>query len=372
MCGNGAVQTPRRAHCVLVVLLLWAVWASRLHAFRVTCDSGVRTQVHMEASNGPSAFLAFNMPLDELVAKQVIERLAVARASALVVVERGDVDSHGHVLRLLVRAGHHLCMKNIPALVGVHATAESLAQALDTEMGFLDAPLNKLPQFVRDQHRSYGAEFLNASQAAGTFAVDLDTPVPGVLFVNDDALESAESGALQGKRTGIEPFLDSEQLHCLYDRIGCDQVARMELYYLNCQRLRAEFYRRERVDLWKYASRRGRYRGEEPQVAGPVEAKVQDIIAQNRMRINIAHERIKQGALLREVMLTLYTLSDQQLRGDYMRALDYEMERLDRRIIRGIFALGVLLLALATYSLLRFPPTGFGLSRKFVEFNKSA
>ena len=88
-----------------------------------------------------------------------------------------------------------------------------MIQALENEMGFLDAPLNKLPQFIRDLGHTYGAEqFINASRAAGIFTVDIETSVPNVLFINEHALDNVQAGSIQGRRTGLEPVLDSDQL----------------------------------------------------------------------------------------------------------------------------------------------------------------
>lgn len=123
--------------------------------------------------------------------------------------------------------------------------------------------------------------------------------------------------------------MDTEQIHCAFDRTSCDFVGRWEVFREQCRRFRIEFFTREEVDLFKFVPRRQqkkqrRGRSSEEVIGEDEPLGGDSFVDRNRFRVEKAYERVDSGSHLREVMLILFSYSDRQVESNLDRTLSSE------------------------------------------------
>jgi len=120
------------------------------------------------------------------------------------------------------------------------------------------------------------------------------------------------------------------------------------------------------VDLNKYVSRRQTYSKDKIIERYPYDItamiqptdgliKPKTFVDMNRNRVEAAYHRIKTGTLLREIMIILYTLTNDELE-NLETNIEFEMARVSSRLIRVLYTFGLCSLLLGVYMIIRYPP----------------
>lgn len=259
----------------------------------------------------PAPLLIFDVPFIESTA-HLPATLVKSSTPTVVVFVSADEMRHScdDLVRPLIRYGH-IVIPNIPSL-GIEDFESRLHDALfifESCTGFIQ------PFYSRSTRTS--------DTAFPLFLIEQVEHANSTLtFRNQAALDRLST--IDAKQ-GIVRIFDDRQLHCLYDRLGCDLVAKYELLFAMCKSLREEYFKRRKVDLFKFAPKKQgshwtdsdfmlTYEGQQ-NVNSNLETV--GVVEQNRKRIDMAFAHIsasrRSEAPVGEVLSIVYTLSDAQL-----------------------------------------------------------
>jgi hypothetical protein len=231
-------------------------------------------------------------------------------------------------IREAIRAGVHIVLPHGMSSLYQAATGKDLlfmesdksqneTLATFSMDGTLDRQMSpgQLPLFIvrQPKHNSGAIVFDRSPESATT---------QGKLAVVEGH-ESVEAIWSRAHRS-IETVLETDQVRCAYNHLNCDFVAGGEVFRKLCQRLRQEYYIREQVDLFKFASRIKPYNGVDDVLDLPgsrVNAGSltnENFVSSNRLRVDTAYKHLVSRsavaeAPIKEVMYVLYTVSDTTL-----------------------------------------------------------
>lgn len=283
----------------------------------------VSSSVYSPSQNSQSSLLIFDWAPSRIVSSNVVALLKDAGARACFFLSASAIcDDTEPLLRELLGHGHTI------VLASEATDDEHFEVIIRREEAAFESATGRGIYFI-------DSVLYNRSASLGLFLL----PRPTKAVSNQLALDLlSKRDASQLHIARIEHFLTDAQLHCLYDRMLCDLTARGEIYFALCQDVRAEYFARRDIDLFKFApisfslwtdvhttsdeddpppqyvprfvSTRALSRPQEERQRGGF---VQD----NRLRVNIAYDHLvantRTAAPIKEVMYTLYTLSNFQI-----------------------------------------------------------
>lgn len=155
-----------------------------------------------------------------------------------------------------------------------------------------------------------------------------------VLF-NEEATQYikqlSEYDASMPQMSALEAALSDEEIHCAYGHWACDYVARGEVLWPLCQRLRSAYFRATRTDIFKFGPRASKVHSAPKSASGKqivgnlvIESTEQSrhrpaFIDRNRARIEDAYQRLvsesgKAAAPIRQILFVLFGASDDELK----------------------------------------------------------
>jgi len=272
--------------------------------------------------------LGLDVRINELEKSLLLDALDGAEVRAVFFFNREDLllAEYESFLRNLVRRGHHLGLNAIrdASLHQAEHFQSVLSRRIAEEQSFAESITGKDPIFLSPPREGVSEGTANVSHTVGVFIVNWK------LVSLDEALD-----LVKNKKAGsAEAFMDAKQLHCAFDRTSCDFVGRWELYRKQCQDFRSMFYRREKIDLYKFVLKNQRSLSMSKfmrLVSSDEPIGNRSFLDRNRLRVQRAYERVDQGTHMKEIMLVLFSLSDDQVDNRLDESLRTEMR--DFRLI---------------------------------------
>jgi len=303
---------------LLAVLLLLFVF-SGVDGLSQLCIQSMPVVVGSSGVDGTenSMPIAVVSNLEPILSSGLLETLESEGKRAIFFLGREDFSYNEKAVRTIVSLGHHVGLSFLQGFEEHDLRYEiEIARSIVTEQGFAESVTGKKPIFLLSPKLGISSTLVNATRSIGCFLVH-----------SDSALVEARVDLLKPNFVSVESLLDSEQIHCAFDRTLCDFVGRSESFRKQCDRFRIEYYRREGIDLSKFAPKRLRnLRPEEFEKALVAESTPDEksFLQRNRLRTQRAYDKIDEGRSLREIMTVMYGLSDEQIERDLDGALRAE------------------------------------------------
>ncbi|KAJ8903652.1 hypothetical protein NDN08_004754 [Rhodosorus marinus] len=272
--------------------------------------------------------------LEHILSNGLIEALEVERRQAIFFLGRADFSYNEKAVRDIVSRGHHVGLSFLQDFEEHDLRYEiEIARSIVTEQGFAESVTGRKPIFLLSPKLGISSTLINATRSIGCFLVH-----------SDSALVEARADILKPNSVSVESLLDSEQIHCAFDRTLCDFVGPRESFRKQCDRFRVEYYGREGIDLSKFVPKRMqdlRPAEFEKALAAESAPDEKSFLKRNRLRTQRAYDKIDEGRSLREIMTVMYGLSDEQIENDLDGALRVETRNPSRLYLDTIMFLAV-------------------------------
>jgi hypothetical protein len=330
-------QSSRPARCLVFGLWIASSQLAIAHVLSQALNCSPYTRI---AGNRIETLpiLVFRGELNRLPLQSIRDTNATAFAfPGRTIRSNGEQDA---AIRQAVRAGLHIVLPS---------DMSSLYQAVTgKDMLFTESDISQNATFTEPSMDVTPDQQTSAAQRP-LFIIRQPHRKSGAIVFDSSAESATTQGKLEDEGDGrvktiwpkehldIESMLETDHVRCAYNQLNCDFVAVGEVFRKLCQRLRKEYYIREQVDLFKFASRINPYTGfddileKSARRANARSVTNSNFVASNRLRVETAYKHlVSRSAIaeapIKEVMYVLYSISDSILQDALAGKVDLARE----------------------------------------------